>query len=335
MNTKELLDILSEVKPGLSKHSFIEQSTCFIFKDKKVYTYNDEISVSMPIDTKINGAVQAAELHQLLCRVKDKEVELSTNETELQIKGKKFKSGIKLQSEILLPINKINTKKKWGTLPSDFMAALRYCKSSTDKNKEYPLFNCVHFYEGLAESTDRHRYAAYYLQDKKAFKTPLLIPEKIINHLIKCNLNKYAINDGWVHFKNDKQLQFSCRTLSSTHQFPDISFFVEMSGDSKDIKLPDNLKNMLDRAKIFSEKTPMVTITIKNGMMSIEGMNEAGWYTEKIRIHYKDKKEIKFNINPELLINILQYVDNMEIDIANDKIKFVSEDFIHVIALMT
>jgi hypothetical protein len=335
MNKKELLDILSEVKPGIAKQAIIEQSTCFVFKNKKVYTYNDEIAVSMPIDTEIKGAVQAEELHKLLKKIKDKEIQLSITDTELQIEGSKFKSGIKLQTQIHLPIDQINTKGKWRSLPPDFMDALLFCRISVDKNKDYPIFNCVHFHNGIAESTDKYRYTACHLKDKSSFPDRLALPEKTIPILLKYDkINKYIIKDGWVHFKNDNQLQFSCRTLDPENQFPDTSIFITMSENSKIIKLPKNLKEILGRAKIFSDKTPEVTISIQNGMMFISGINKAGWYEEKIRIHYKNKKEIKFYINPEFLAVILTYVDKMEIDTTLSKIKFVGDDFVHSIALM-
>ena len=43
INRKELLEVLSLIKPGLSNNEMVEQSTHFIFEAGEVYTYNDQI----------------------------------------------------------------------------------------------------------------------------------------------------------------------------------------------------------------------------------------------------------------------------------------------------
>jgi len=42
INRQEFLDSLEMVKAGLSPREFIEQSSCFAFKEGEVLTFNDE-----------------------------------------------------------------------------------------------------------------------------------------------------------------------------------------------------------------------------------------------------------------------------------------------------
>jgi hypothetical protein len=82
MQRQELIDALETVKPGLAQKEIVEQSSSFAFIDGKVVTYNDEISISHPVEgLKVEGAVRAEELYQLLHRITRDEVEISQTKT--------------------------------------------------------------------------------------------------------------------------------------------------------------------------------------------------------------------------------------------------------------
>ena len=59
INREELLNQLESVLPGLSTREIIEQSSCFVFMNKEVITYNDEISCSHKSRLDIEGAIVA------------------------------------------------------------------------------------------------------------------------------------------------------------------------------------------------------------------------------------------------------------------------------------
>ena len=76
INREELLNQLESVQPGLSIREIIEQSSCFVFQDGKVITYNDEIFCSQKTPLKIKGAVLAAPLIALLRKMVETEVDI-------------------------------------------------------------------------------------------------------------------------------------------------------------------------------------------------------------------------------------------------------------------
>ena len=67
---EKLLKEVEAVLPGISQKELIEQSSCIIFKDGKIYTYNDEISCRYYTHLKINGAVSAMPLINILRKMK-------------------------------------------------------------------------------------------------------------------------------------------------------------------------------------------------------------------------------------------------------------------------
>ena len=84
---ENLRNALEIVKPGLSNKELIEQSTSFAFIKGRVVTYNDEISISHPVeDLKNSGAIKAEELYALLSKIKEEEIDIVPQEAEILIK---------------------------------------------------------------------------------------------------------------------------------------------------------------------------------------------------------------------------------------------------------
>ncbi len=341
MDKNKLIKKLSLVKLGLSNKEVIEQSTCFVFKDKKVFAYNDEIAISIPIDIGIVGAIQAKELYSLLSKVKDKEIEFTQKyDSEINIKGKKFKSGIKLETEIKLPLDAVlKVKGRWSKLPDNFIEAVDFCKFSASNDESLPILTCVYIHNNIVQSSDKYR-ATEYMLSEDCFKKSVLIPANSIEKLSKCDINEYIIKSGWIHFRNTKtKLQFSCRTLNSEEPYPTeiINTILKKTKTSKTITFPEEIKDILNTAEIFTtsdfNQSAFVNINIKKGRMFIKGEGVVGWYKEPIKIKYKDKEEINFMINPKFLTQILNHVNEVHVDVKNHKILFNNDNFIHTVSM--
>ena len=90
LNRADFLDKLESVLPGISTREIIEQSSCFVFKDKTVMTFNDEISCSQKSCLPFEGSVQALPLISILRKLQEEELDISLGDSkeELIIKGK-------------------------------------------------------------------------------------------------------------------------------------------------------------------------------------------------------------------------------------------------------
>ena len=96
VNRENLLKELESVIPGLSPKEVIEQSSCFVFQDNVITTFNDEIACSIGTALDIKGAVPAKLLLEVLRKVTDEEVEIKQKKGELSIFGKKIKCKIRM-----------------------------------------------------------------------------------------------------------------------------------------------------------------------------------------------------------------------------------------------
>ena len=88
MKKAELIKALEAVRPGLANKEMIEQSTSFAFMKDRVVTYNDEISISYPIqDLDLTGAIKAEELYAFLSKAKTEDIDVEITDAEIRLKA--------------------------------------------------------------------------------------------------------------------------------------------------------------------------------------------------------------------------------------------------------
>jgi len=198
----EVLDALSRVEPGLAAKEIVEQSQSFVFVDGDVLTFNDEIAIAHPLDVGIQGAVKADEFYKLMSKLKEDELDITTDGGELRVKGQKKEAGIRMEAEITLPLKEIAPPKKWTQLPSKFCDALKFCIFSTSTDMTKPALTCLYVNDTSVVSCDNFRLTRYSMGDeaKGLFPAPFLLPAAAARQLLKYAPKKYAIVGGWIHF---------------------------------------------------------------------------------------------------------------------------------------
>lgn len=334
INRKDFLTILNQTKSGLASKEVIEQSTSFIFSEGQVVTYNDEIAVHAKLmeGFDIDGAVPAKELLAVLTRFTGDEVELIGTENELQLKCGKGKAGIKLSTEIALPIENISIPKKWQTLSKDFLEGLKMCIPTAATDMTRPILTAIHFFTDYIESTDNNRITRWDWVEPLKPGQDILIPVGSCQALSRFQAVKFYHKDGWIHFLSEEGTVFSCRTILG--EFPDLSPYMEIEAVGE-LTFPPNMNEMLERAGVFgtgmldSDSTVFILIDDK-GIMKIEGKNDFGWYEETCRIKW-NAGATGFSIHPSHLQTILQSVRTAKIGV--DRILFSTDSFVHVVAL--
>jgi DNA polymerase III sliding clamp (beta) subunit (PCNA family) len=326
-----LIQALEKVRPGLSAKEAILQSTSFAFLGGNVVTYNDEISLSHPVEgLEITGAVQATELYQLLKKLKQEEIDISVTDNEIQLVSGKTKAGLTLQTEIKLPLSEVERKSKWKILPEGFKDALRFAVSSCSKDMSKPVLTCVHVSkDGFIEGCDNYRVARWTLEGEFPTGT-FLIPQSSVLELLKLEPIKVALDGGWVHFITDDKTTMSCRVIDDS--FPDTSKLLNVKG--VELSLPEGITEVLDRAGVFAKRdTTMdedVTIALEKGKVRVESKSETGWFKEEVPNEYTGD-DLKFDITPSLLKDILKETNSFQH--CGRTLKFESGDWVYVVSL--
>lgn len=334
INKIELQKALEKVKPGLANKEIIEQSTSFAFIGDRVYTYNDEISISHPVkELNITGAIKAQTLYAFIAKLKKDEINIEKEENQIIIKAGKSKAGLILEQEIKLPIRaEIDKIKNWTELPDDFLEALQLCHQCCSDDMSRPVLTCIHIKDNSVEASDSYQIIRYKL--KAVFSSEvLLIPASAVRELIKYPIKKIAKKDNWVHFKTDDETIFSSRTIEDT--FPDIAAHLKIKG--KEFSFPPTIHTILEKAQVFSKNIidvgdmPLVTIEINENQLKVSAKNEHGWFEETARINYTGSS-FSFCIGIDFLIKLLG--KEQKCVIGNNAIKFTGENWEHVVVAM-
>ena len=331
MKKQHLLTALETVKPGLAAKEMIEQSTSFAFMNGRVVTYNDEISVSHPVkDLEIEGAIQAEELHKLLTRLKEDEIEVKIKGGELLLKSGKTEAGLTLQKEITLPLEEIGKTGKWKDLPEDFLSYVRRAMATCSNDMSRPVLTCVHVSkEGVIEGSDSFRITRCRLEEEMPVEE-FLLPASAAIQVIRIKPTKIATGDGWIHFKTEEDTILSCRVFED--EFPDTAPFLKVEG--MEIVLPKQIDEILDRAAVFAKRDhfldEIVTITIGDNHILVSSKSDAGWFKEPARMRYSDKP-ITFSITPYLLQDILKETNVCVM--CEDRLKFEGAGWEHITTL--
>lgn len=317
INREELLQQLEAVQPGLSPREIVEQSSCFVFKDGLVMTYNDEISCSHSTNLKIEGAVQAAPLLSLLRKMIEEEIDVQINKEtgELQIVGKRRHADLRMDKEILLPTETVERPTKWKKLPEEFPDAINIVQQCAGKDESNFNLTCVHIHPEWLEASDNYQITRYKIATP--VKKPTLVRRDSIKHIVSLGMTEISETETWMHFRNPDGLVLSCRRFAE--QFPDLSPFLKVKGQPA--TLPKGLVEATERAEIFSSENvdnDQVLVILKAGKLTIKGEGASGRYTEKRSIKYSGTN-LSFRISPKLLIELTKRYN--ECQISEDRIK--------------
>lgn len=304
INREQLVNEFESIKAGLSPREIIEQSSCFVFKDGNVMTYNDEIACTLKCSLKIDGAVQAEPLVAVLGKMPSEFVEITTGEGELVIKaGNSRASGIRMENEILLPIHNVEVPEVWKPLPDDFVDAVTIVAECACTDESQFVLTCINITPKWIEACDNFQLARYPL--KLDLSKPCLARAKSLVHLVELGMTEFAETHSWIHFRNSTGLIFSCR--KTVDEYPDLTNLLKVEGAPA--TLPKGLAEAATAATIFSSEnadknTILINLSPKEGgRLQVLGEGASGWYKEKKKLKYAGDP-LKFRISPKLLIDL-------------------------------
>ena len=155
-------------------------------------------------------------------------------------------------------------------------------------------------------------------------------PGEAAKHLINYLPIKYAIEPGWLHFTNEEQTVFSCRTMDV--KYPDTKAFFQVEGEK--VKFPPDLISSVDRAEILAktefEQDAIISLILNKSKLICKGQGKLGFIEEEHRIRYNGS-EIHLYIHPVFFKEIL--IRLKEVTIGERSLLFEGDNFKHVVSL--
>jgi len=325
---EQLLKELNSVVPGLSERELVEQSSCFVFKNGKVYTFNDEIACWARSSLDITGAVSAKKLISLLQSMPEEYLNITTSKTgKLIIKGQHKQATYALESKIALPIDSIKKPKTWKSLPPDFLEGLSLVADCAGRDESNFVLTCIHIAPNKLEASDNDRIAKF--STKTDVHKSMLIRKDTVKHLVVAGVTKFGETKDWVHFRDRGGPIICCRRY--TESFPNSDKAFQISG--KKMNLPKGLEEASRRAAIFSADNPEdsdIFVTLSTNRALIRGTGTGAEFQEIKKVVYKGKS-LTFLISPTQLIALTRKHNSCIV--SQEKLKAQSGQFEFVAAL--
>lgn len=325
VSRQEFMSQLESISPGLSPREIIEQSSCFVFEDGYVMTYNDEVACKLKLDMDITGAVQAKPLMAVLQRLPEETIKIKVDEGEMRVIGKRRQAGIRMDNDVTLPFKNVDTPKKYQTLHEDFLDAISMVSECAGTDENMFWTTCVHIHPKWVEACDNFQITRCRMPT--GIKEATLVRNTAIKHIVQLEMKQYCLTSKWLHFRNKQGLVLSCRRY--TEDFPSLKNFIALENGTP-TTLPKGLAEAAERANIFSEENAdnnLVSVVLKPGKLRIKGEGVSGWFSETKKIKYKGSP-LEFMIAPKLLVEITKRHNDCEI--SADKLKVNGGKFVYV-----
>jgi hypothetical protein len=261
MNVKrsELLKALKQCLPGIENgNSVLEGVDLFVFRNGFVYSYNDAISVSVPVKSEglleecVEGAVRAEEFYGIINKFSGDLIEFIVADDKWILKSGKAKAELTLMAGNFSERfdNIAPDKKKWLELSPEFMQGLGICRIPNDKSALSGLYITAN--DIISSNIVQINHYKY----KGAEFENFWISDASVGELLKVGtLTHLQLKGTWVHFKTIGDTIFSVRTLHS-EEWPYERVMSVLETHKKTKKsiaatFPKELFDAIDRASNF------------------------------------------------------------------------------------
>ena len=334
---EEFLSDLIATKAGLSPREFVEQSSCFVFENGEVMTFNDEVACIKPIKihTDIKGAVQANTLLALLQKFDDDEFELFQNDSgELEFRGKRKRFAVLMEPEIHLPISKVERPEEWLPLDQRFAEAINLVKHSVSTDDSKFTLTCIHITDDYIEACNN--LSLMRVKVELDLGRDVLVRGTAIEEVAPLGMAEIALTKSWLHFRQaDKKgsggLRYACRHYND--EYPDLLPLMKFEGHR--FVIPQSLGEAATRSEVCaSDNTgdPVVLVTLKDGKMSLFSEGLTAWSEELLAATYNGKEELGFYIAPDTLRHIATNYKEAELNQKKLKVSGSGWKYVTVLA---
>jgi hypothetical protein len=282
--------------PGVDTGNVVLQGAdAFVFHDGKIFSYNDSIAVSVPLDLvgmveePVEGAVHANEFFNVISKFSGEEInfEITDNKTWLLKCGKAKVEMTLLDFDFTSRLEGVAPDDNaWNEITDEFVSAIGVCRMPANKTPISGIF----FSEKIVLSSDGMQINKFEL--KNNILPTFWIADGSVNELLKIRGLKWIQLQGtWAHFKSVDGSIFSVKTLdysNGKYPFERINTLMDTSkpkeGDFH-ATFPQNLFVAIDRANAFAidiSEHPVVRLTISGSNIEVTAERSSGKYSEKV-----------------------------------------------------
>lgn len=308
---QDLLRTLESCAAGLNTKENMEQSSCYVFMDGTLHTYNGEILCRISVANAAGEpfpykcAVHARTLLDTLRKSPDDELDINQVDGKLTIKGTGRKQNIKVSTDILLETDEVEKPGTFVDLPPIFSEALGLVASCAAVDAEPFALNCVDFTPRGMQATNKYQ-AMRFIVATGATEPHILVRATSCKALNGIGAAAVSYTRDWIHWKTYSGLIISVRRLGE--DYPDItSIFTEAK--IGDLVLPGALTDVVDRAMAFvldKKEDQKIILQVRQDNIIVRAESVYGDTEEEKPIVYSGVN-MDLQVNPSVLSMILKH----------------------------
>lgn len=310
VNREAFLKVLQDVSAGLTLKDEQAQSSCFLFLNGRVFTFQEKICCSAPSPLgDFTGAVAGAELSDLLSKLPDTEIEVTPRPDKTSGKivelfvqsGDDRRSGIRMEAEITSKVGVVESPTDWKPLSEKFSKGVEIVNQCASRSDNKYAFTCVHITPKFVEACDRKQLARYPVD--VPISENILIPADALSKMAPMGMIEICETPNWLHFRNKEGVVYSCLRFMDTYNSLDALF--DKTG-GKRVQLPTGLEEVLAKTNIFTAANSAgnsVRIDLMADKIIIKGQGPRGWHQEKKKLTFMGDP-ISFIISAKMLLAI-------------------------------
>lgn len=304
-----------------------EGASYFVFKEGRVFAFNDEVYCSMPLDLGFEGAVKGEQLLNIVGKMQGDHITVKYEGVEAKIMSNRRRAGFQIDATKMEALESIEPVTNW--VECDVMAPAAIgdcCGCAVDKKDDKFYKTCLHLTPEYIEATDG-------LQFMRVWMTPpveksLLVKAYTVRKVEGLDVSEWGSNQDWLGFKTADGLEYYARIYGD--DYPELDMLATpQEGDA--FIPPQGFIESVETAKIFSKEldNPLVKVILRtDGKMMIEGKGVTGWFQEVLEAAY-DGPRLEFFANPKVLKQFAEsYTDGKISETALSV--YIENDFVYL-----
>jgi hypothetical protein len=307
------LDVLARCDAGRSQRDFLAQSSCYVFSNGGVATYNDEVCCRAPtgLPKDFRAAVPGEPLKRVIEAMVDDEIDLSLSKSDLNLVGRRQKAKLRFEQDILLPVDTCPPPKTWAVIPDpdSFREAVRRVSEVCGGNDREFMATCVHVHPEYLEATNNVQAMRVGLV--LPISRPFLIRGRTLRAAAMFGAAKIGETESFLHLRSDKQIVSLRRHIADYVSMDELFAFTGSRTD-----LPKGAAVGAKLASIFSgedKDNDEVTVSLQEGRMIVSGSGSYGEAEQELEANYHGP-DMRFQISPNLLESLVSTYNSCETD---------------------
>lgn len=309
VNRVALFNALSIVGPGLTtSRETCEQSSCYVFQDGWVYTFNEEIACRAPLEGfAVTGAVPAKGVLEVLDKTPDDNFTAVETDASIELRSPGRRITWDKQADILLPTHLVEMPEEFYEIPPGLVEGCIIAASCTKRDSDKFLAQCVHIAPDWVEACDNVQVSRF---DVPGLECDILVRGVTIKRINDMCFTHWALTENWMHFTNSTGAIFSCRC--HRREYIDLEGLLTAEVGEL-LTLPGGMVEVIERAAVAAAMAAgdaYVTISIKGGRLKVTGQGTTLKYEEILQTTYKGP-DLSFVAAPALLTELAKAHTNV------------------------